>query len=79
MPLPPTDRYFYIKRVVSGGPAWAAGLAQGDMLMEIGGVDLRPLDKEQLPGLVVGPEGSTVSRPQNLDPKNQTEILNSRP
>jgi C-terminal processing protease CtpA/Prc len=31
--------FFYVKRVVTGGPAWSAGLQQGDMLMEIDGHD----------------------------------------
>jgi hypothetical protein len=67
--------YFYVKRVVEGGPAWAAGITQGDMMMEIDGVDLRETEKEGLPGLVVGPEGTSINVRVLNGSTNQTTSL----
>ena len=51
---------FYVKRVVHGGPAFSAGVLQGDLVTHIDDADMRSFTKEQLPSLILGPEGSML-------------------
>jgi GABA(A) receptor-associated protein len=55
------SRCFYVKRVIHGGPAFSAGVSQGDLVTHIDNKDLRLYTKDQLPGLILGPEGSMLT------------------
>ena len=56
----PKSQYFFVKRVVQGGPAHLAGVLQGDVVTRIDDVDLHAFGKDQLPSLILGPEGSAL-------------------
>jgi GABA(A) receptor-associated protein len=58
--LETNSRCFYVKRVVHGGPAFSAGVLQGDLVTQIDEADMRSFNKEQLPSLILGPEGTTL-------------------
>ena len=51
---------FYVKRVVHGGPAFSAGVLQGDLVTHIDDKSMRDFTKDQLPSLILGPEGSVL-------------------
>ena len=56
----PSSSLFFVKRVISGSPAWQAGLQQYDTILSIDGTELKGLMKDDLPGLIVGPVDSSI-------------------
>jgi C-terminal processing protease CtpA/Prc len=46
--------------VMPGTPAARAGLAAGDVVLEVGGVPASTLESDAFIGLMTGPEGSEV-------------------
>lgn len=54
------DGYPVIARVLEGGPANKSGLAAGDIIVRIDGVDTAKIDREALVKLIQGEEGTIV-------------------
>lgn len=53
--------YPSVEHLLHGGAAGAAGIRRGDLLVEIGGIDLKGKPMERIPGLLRGTVGSVVT------------------
>jgi hypothetical protein len=58
--IDPRSGLFFVKRVIEGGSAWAAGVQQYDTFLSIDGKQLKGLAKEALPSLIVGSAGTSI-------------------
>jgi len=58
--LNPVNGLFFVKRVIEGGSAWAAGVQQFDIILSVDGTALKGMSKDALPSLIVGPAGSSI-------------------
>jgi hypothetical protein len=58
--LNPVNSLFFVKRVIEGGSAWAAGVQQFDIILSVDGTALKGMSKDALPSLIVGPAGSSI-------------------
>jgi len=58
--LNPGNGLFFVKRVIEGGSAWAAGVQQFDIILSVDGTALKGMSKDALPSLIVGPAGSSI-------------------
>ncbi|MGH2405963.1 MAG: S41 family peptidase [bacterium] len=74
--LMPREGRFYVRDVVPGSPAQAAGVQQLDRIVRVDNVPTTGLQVEQLSGMIRGPAGTSVSivfdRPGRPDPVNVT-------
>ena len=57
----PADEYPSIQTVISGGPAEAAGVESGDMILEVAGTDVHSYTMDRLKERIRGPEGTRVA------------------
>ena len=61
-----------VASIMSGSPAEAAGLQQGDVITEVNNVSTRHIDTSSLRDLILGKEGDhltlTIERPNETDP-----------
>lgn len=55
-----TDEGMEVLRVIPGSPAERAGLAPGDVIVEVDGEQAADLSAEEFQSVMTGPEGSTV-------------------
>ncbi len=74
--LIPREGRFYVRDVVPGGPAAAAGVQQFDRIARIDNTPTGGLQADQLSGLIRGPSGTSVTlvleRPGHADPVSLT-------
>ncbi|MGQ0549466.1 MAG: S41 family peptidase [Armatimonadota bacterium] len=74
--LMPREGRFYVRDVVPGSPAQAAGVQQLDRIVRVDNVSTTGLQVDQLSGMIRGPAGTAVSiildRPGRADPVNVT-------
>lgn len=59
--LLPRDGRLYVRDIIPGGPAAAAGLKALDRIVRINGVPVAGMEIDQVAGLIRGPVGTTVS------------------
>ncbi|EKX41724.1 hypothetical protein GUITHDRAFT_112140 [Guillardia theta CCMP2712] len=57
----PVTSLFVVKKVFHNSPAYLAGLRSGHLIYSIDGKTVHALSKDQLPGLLLGKQGTSIS------------------